>query len=27
ASFDLKLSDEVLAGIDAIHKDQPNPAP
>ena len=26
-SFDLKLSDEVLAGIDAIHKDQPNPAP
>lgn len=27
ASFDLKLSDEVLAGIEAIHKDQPNPAP
>ncbi|HEY0286190.1 MAG TPA: NADP(H)-dependent aldo-keto reductase [Pseudomonas sp.] len=27
ASFDLVLSDEVLAGIDAIHKDQPNPAP
>ena len=26
-SFDLKLSDEVLAGIEAIHKDQPNPAP
>ena len=24
---DLKLSDEVLAGIEAIHKDQPNPAP
>ena len=27
ASHDLKLSDEVLAGIEAIHKDQPNPAP
>jgi aryl-alcohol dehydrogenase-like predicted oxidoreductase len=27
ASFDLKLSDEVLAGIEAIHQDQPNPAP
>jgi aryl-alcohol dehydrogenase-like predicted oxidoreductase len=27
ASFDVKLSDEVLAGIAAIHKDQPNPAP
>ena len=27
ASFDLKLSDEVLAGIEAIHKDHPNPAP
>ncbi|EIK98021.1 aldo-keto reductase [Pseudomonas sp. M47T1] len=27
ASFDLKLSDEVLEGIEAIHKDQPNPAP
>ena len=26
-SFDLKLSDELLAGIEAIHKDQPNPAP
>ncbi|MEE9101384.1 MULTISPECIES: NADP(H)-dependent aldo-keto reductase [Pseudomonas] len=26
-SFELKLSDEVLAGIEAIHKDQPNPAP
>src|SRR3989344_1305884 len=27
ASFDLKLSDEVLEGIEAIHKDHPNPAP
>jgi aryl-alcohol dehydrogenase-like predicted oxidoreductase len=27
ASFELKLSDEVLAGIEAIHQDQPNPAP
>ncbi|MCY1182227.1 Protein tas [compost metagenome] len=27
ASFDLKLSDELLAGIEAIHQDQPNPAP
>ena len=27
ASVDVKLSDEVLAGIEAIHKDQPNPAP
>ncbi|UVJ43257.1 NADP(H)-dependent aldo-keto reductase [Pseudomonas sp. LS1212] len=27
ASFELKLSEEVLAGIEAIHKDQPNPAP
>ena len=27
ASFDLTLSDEVLAGIEAIHKDHPNPAP
>jgi aryl-alcohol dehydrogenase-like predicted oxidoreductase len=27
ASFELDLSDEVLAGIDAIHKSQPNPAP
>jgi aryl-alcohol dehydrogenase-like predicted oxidoreductase len=27
ASFELELSDEVLAGIDAIHKAQPNPAP
>ncbi|MCY1453925.1 Protein tas [compost metagenome] len=27
ASFELKLSDEVLAGIEAIHKDHPNPAP
>jgi aryl-alcohol dehydrogenase-like predicted oxidoreductase len=27
ASFDLVLSDEVLAGIEAIHKDHPNPAP
>ena len=27
ASADLKLSDEVLAGIEAIHKEQPNPAP
>ncbi|WP_249671770.1 NADP(H)-dependent aldo-keto reductase [Pseudomonas abieticivorans] len=26
-SFDLKLSDEVLAGIEAIHQGQPNPAP
>ena len=26
-SFELKLSDEVIAGIEAIHKDQPNPAP
>jgi aryl-alcohol dehydrogenase-like predicted oxidoreductase len=27
ASAELVLSEEVLAGIDAIHKDQPNPAP
>jgi aryl-alcohol dehydrogenase-like predicted oxidoreductase len=27
ASSELKLSDEVLAGIEAIHKAQPNPAP
>ncbi|MGV8919307.1 MAG: NADP(H)-dependent aldo-keto reductase [Pseudomonas sp.] len=27
ASFELKLSDEVLEGIAAIQKDQPNPAP
>ncbi|WP_277960866.1 NADP(H)-dependent aldo-keto reductase [Pseudomonas sp. RIT-To-2] len=27
ASFGLKLTDEVLEGIEAIHKDQPNPAP
>jgi aryl-alcohol dehydrogenase-like predicted oxidoreductase len=27
ASFDLELSEEVLSGIDAIHKTQPNPAP
>lgn len=27
ASIELKLSDEVLAGIEAIHKAQPNPAP
>ncbi|MDY7566434.1 NADP(H)-dependent aldo-keto reductase [Pseudomonas sp. RTC3] len=27
ASFELNLSDEVLAGIEAIHKDHPNPAP
>lgn len=27
ASAELELSDEVLAGIEAIHKDQPNPAP
>jgi aryl-alcohol dehydrogenase-like predicted oxidoreductase len=27
ASFELELSEEVLAGIDAIHKTQPNPAP
>ncbi len=27
ASAELKLSDDVLAGIEAIHKDHPNPAP
>lgn len=27
ASAELKLSEEVLAGIEAIHKEQPNPAP
>ncbi|MNG08725.1 putative aldo-keto reductase [compost metagenome] len=27
ASSGLKLSDEILAGIEAIHRDQPNPAP
>ena len=27
ASIDLVLSEEVLAGIEAIHKEQPNPAP
>ena len=27
ASFELELSEEVLAGIEAIHKDHPNPAP
>lgn len=27
ASSELKLSDEVLAGIEAIHREQPNPAP
>jgi aryl-alcohol dehydrogenase-like predicted oxidoreductase len=27
ASLELKLSTEVLAGIEAIHKDHPNPAP
>lgn len=27
ASLDLQLSEEVLAGIEAIHKAQPNPAP
>ncbi|WP_407312175.1 NADP(H)-dependent aldo-keto reductase [Pseudomonas sp. nanlin1] len=27
ASIDVKLSEEVLSGIEAIHKDQPNPAP
>jgi len=27
ASAELKLSEEVLAGIEAIHKDHPNPAP
>lgn len=26
-SINVKLSDEVLTGIEAIHKDQPNPAP
>ena len=26
-SYELKLSEDVLAGIEAIHKDQPNPAP
>ncbi|WP_243728949.1 hypothetical protein, partial [Pseudomonas aeruginosa] len=24
---DLRLDEEVLAGIDAIHREQPNPAP
>ncbi len=27
ASIDVKLSEEVLSAIEAIHKDQPNPAP
>ena len=27
ASIDLTLSDEVIAGIEAIHTAQPNPAP
>jgi len=27
ASYELKLSKEVLEGIEAIHKDHPNPAP
>ena len=27
ASSELTLSDEVLKGIEAIHKSQPNPAP
>ncbi|WP_327438803.1 NADP(H)-dependent aldo-keto reductase [Pseudomonas donghuensis] len=27
ASINLKLTDELLAGIEAIHQDQPNPAP
>ena len=27
AALSLKPSDEVLAGIEAIHKDHPNPAP
>mgnify|MGYP006170011755 FL=1 len=27
ASASLKLGDELLAAIDAIHQDQPNPAP
>jgi len=27
ASAELKLSEELLAGIEAIHKDHPNPAP
>lgn len=27
ASIDMTLSDEVLAGIKAIHAGQPNPAP
>ncbi|MNI92516.1 putative aldo-keto reductase [compost metagenome] len=26
-SFELKLSEEVLAEIEEIHRDQPNPAP
>ncbi|WP_205579749.1 aldo/keto reductase, partial [Pseudomonas aeruginosa] len=26
-SIDLRLDEEVLAGIDAIHREQPNPAP
>ena len=27
ASIDVKLSDEVVAEIDAVHKSQPNPCP
>ncbi|HCL3184598.1 TPA: aldo/keto reductase, partial [Pseudomonas aeruginosa] len=26
-SVDLRLDEELLAGIDAIHREQPNPAP
>ena len=26
-AFEVNLSDEILAGIDAIHQQQPNPAP
>jgi aryl-alcohol dehydrogenase-like predicted oxidoreductase len=26
-SIDVKLSDEILAEIDALHEQQPNPAP
>ena len=26
-AFDINLSDEILQGIEAIHRQQPNPAP
>ncbi len=26
-AFDITLSDEILQGIEAIHRQQPNPAP